>query len=189
MIHNWSFRSNFLLSLFSFQVKISTSPTLLSQAASMPFTTSVNIQCKEHCSADTSSWQAGARGSCCALQSGLKPLAILLPQLLKCWDLPVWVTTAALKSGSYINCQGQEQCFKHCSQVGLHASRADRRTLSQAYVPCSQALPWHAQQSHSYRRNFWIWAEPLLTFGNVSPKKLSCDFHLKLAPAAYLRFL
>lgn len=111
MIHNWSFRSNFLLSLFSFQVKISMPRTLLSQAASTPLTTSVNVQCKEHCSADTSSWQAGARGSCCALQSGLKPLAILLPQLLKCWDLPVWVTTPALKSGSSSNRQGREPCL------------------------------------------------------------------------------
>lgn len=111
MIHNWSFRSNFLLSLSSFQVKISMPLTLLSQAASTPLTTSVNVQRKEHCSADTSSWQAGARGSCCALQSGLKPLAILLPQLLKCWDLPVWVTTPALKSGSSSNRQGREPCL------------------------------------------------------------------------------
>lgn len=111
MIHNWFFRSNFLLSLSSFQVKISMPRTLLSQAASTPLTTSVNVQRKEHCSADTSSWQAGARGSCCALQSGLKPLAILLPQLLKCWDLPVWVTTPALNSGSSSNRQGREPCL------------------------------------------------------------------------------
>lgn len=47
-----------------------------------------------------------------ALQSGLKLLATLLPQLLKCWDLQVRATTSALKSGSNMNCQGQEdQCL------------------------------------------------------------------------------